>query len=71
MHLTYALGISENFDFEGFHNIILNILHMVLVDTPMLPPHEIPQLKLILRKVIMSIIPCGIHVRPSPEVLRG
>ena len=45
MHLTYAIGIAENFDFEGFHNAIANILHVVLLDTPMLPPHAIPQLE--------------------------
>ena len=80
MHLTYALGIADFFDFEGFHNVIANILHMGLVDNPMLPPHELPQLEpiiplefgaIILRKVIMSIIPCGICLLPSTEVFRG
>ena len=41
----HALDIAENFDFEGIHNIIANILHVVLVDALMLPPHEITQLK--------------------------
>ena len=45
MHVTYAFGIAENFDFEGFHNIIAYILQVVLVDNPMLPQHEIPQLE--------------------------
>ena len=45
MHLTYEIGIEENFDFEGFHNIIANILHVILVDTPMIPTHEMHQLE--------------------------
>ena len=45
MHLTYVLGMAENFYFEGFQNIIVNILHMVLVDTLMLPPYALPQLE--------------------------
>ena len=45
MHLMHALGIAENFEFEGFHNMIANILHVVLVDTPMLPTHALTQLK--------------------------
>ena len=45
MQLTYTLGVAENFDFEGIHNIIANILHVVLVDAPVLPPHAFTQLK--------------------------
>ena len=45
MHLTYALVVAENFDFEGFHNVIANILHVVLVDNMMLPPHALTQLE--------------------------
>ena len=80
MHLTYVIGIAENFDFDEFHNTITNILHMVLVDTTMLPPHVLPQLEpyiplkvdtLILHKIIMSIIPSGIRFFPSLEVFPG
>ena len=75
MNITYALGIAYNFDFEGFYNVIVNLLHMFLVDTPILPPHVLPLLEkelplkvdsLILRKVIMYIILCGICLCPSP-----
>ena len=45
MNLTHVLGVAEDFDFEGFHNIIANILHVVLVETPILRPHEIIQLE--------------------------
>ena len=45
MHLTYALGVVEDFEFEGFHNVIANILHVVLVYTLILPPHALPQLE--------------------------
>ena len=44
MHLTYALDIADNFYFEEFHNVIADTLHVVLVDTLMIPPHELPQL---------------------------
>ena len=45
MHLMHAIGTAENFDFEGFHDIIADILHVVLVDTPMLPSHALPQIE--------------------------
>ena len=40
-----ALGVAEDFDFEGLRNIIANIIHVVLVDTPMLPPHALSRLE--------------------------
>ena len=45
MHLAQALGVAEYFEFEGFHNIIATILHVVLVDTLMIPPHALPQIE--------------------------
>ena len=45
MHLTHTLGLAEDFEFKGFHNIIKNILHVVLVDTLILPPHALPQIE--------------------------
>ena len=45
MYLMHALGVAENFDSEGLRNIISNILHVVLVDNLVLPPHAFPQLK--------------------------
>ena len=45
MHLMHALVVAENFYVEGLHNTNANILHVVLVETPMLPPHALPQLK--------------------------
>ena len=41
----HALDVAEDFNFEGFHNIIANILHVVLVDTPVFSLHAIPQIK--------------------------
>ena len=76
MHLTHALGVLEDFYFEGFHNIIANILHVVLLDTPMLPPHALPQLEpqlslevdtLLNSKVRMSAITSGIRLHSSPK----
>ena len=80
MHLSHALGVAENFDFEGPHNIIANILHVVLVEAPVLSPHAFTQLKpqpplevdtFILSKERMSVIPRGIRIIPSPESLYG
>ena len=45
MLLPNALGISEDPETEGFHNIIANILQVVLVDAPVIPPHEFTQLE--------------------------
>ena len=45
MHLFNALGVAENPDAEGFHNIILNVLQVVLVDAPVLLPHAFPQIE--------------------------
>ena len=79
MHHTYALGVAENFDSEGLHNIISNILHVFLVDTPVISPPEFPQLEpclplnvdtLIPSKVCMSVIPHGIRLSKIPEILR-
>ena len=79
MHISNALSIAENFNTEGIHNIIVNLLQVVLVDTPVLSPHAFTQLEpyiplkvdaLIHIKVRMSIIPRGIHIGPRPESLR-
>ena len=45
MHIHNALGVAEYPDVEGFHNIISNILQVVLVDALVLPPHAFPQLE--------------------------
>ena len=44
-HILYALGVVEDFNFEEFHNIIANILHMVLVDASVFSPHALSQLE--------------------------
>ena len=45
MHILHALGVAEDFNFEGFHNIIANILHMVLVDASVFSPHALSQIE--------------------------
>ena len=42
MHLTDALGVLDNADYERFHNVILNIFDVVLEDAPMPFPHDLP-----------------------------
>ena len=43
MHISNALGVAD-FDAEGLHDIIVNVLQVVLVDAPVLSPHAFPQL---------------------------
>ena len=45
MHLSHALRVADDFDFEGLYNIIANIIHVVLLDAPVLSPRAFPQLK--------------------------
>ena len=40
-----ALGVLENSDSKGFHNIIVNIFDMILEDAPMFLPRDLPQLE--------------------------
>ena len=80
MHLYNALDVAENSDTEWFHNIIVNVFQVVLIDAPVLPPHEFPQLeKNIPLKVdaftkfqlIMPIIFNAVFLCPTPEIVRG
>ena len=80
MHLTNALGVVENFDAEGIHNIIVNVLQVVLVDATVLSLYAYPQLEpyillkvdaIIHSKLCMSVIPRGICLGPSPQILHG
>ena len=45
MHLSNALGVAEIFDAKGLHNIISDVLHVVMVDTSVLSTHAFPQLE--------------------------
>ena len=45
MHISNTLDVVDNFDAEGLHNIIANVLQMVLVDALVIYPHEFPQLE--------------------------
>ena len=45
MNLTDMLVILEYAGSEGFHNVIVNILYMVLKYSLMLLPHALPQIK--------------------------
>ena len=40
-----ALGVLEDYDSEGFHNVIVNIVDMVLEGAMMFLPHDLTQLK--------------------------
>ena len=80
MHIYNVLGVVENFDSEGLHNIIVDILYVVLVDTPVLSPPAFTQLEpwlplkvdtIIPSKVCMSVMSRGICLCPSPKILHG
>ena len=45
MHLSNAISVADNYYTEGIHNIIVNVLQMILVDAILLSPHAFPQLK--------------------------
>ena len=45
VHLTDALDVMEDDYPIGIHNVIVDIFNTVLKGVPMLPPHELPQLK--------------------------
>ena len=56
MHIPNALSVAEDSETEGFHNIIVNILQVVLVDDLVLPPHAFPQLELKLPLKVYAFI---------------
>ena len=80
MHIMDALGVLEYSDSEGFQNIIVNILDIILEDAPIILPDALPQLEsnLILKvdapiRVRVSIPICvnPIHFCPGPEFIYG
>ena len=80
VHLTDAISVLENDDSEGFHNVVVNIFDVTLIDYMMPLPHTLPQLKPnIFLKFNASVasqvhIPQavdGIRFFPSPELRHG
>ena len=80
MHLSNAIGVADNFDAEGLHNITTNVLQMVLVDALVLSPHAFSQLEpylplevdaLIHSEVRMFVISSGVRFGPSPDIIHG
>ena len=80
MHLSNALAIAENFDAEWLHNIILDVIQMILVDAPVLSSHAFPQLEpnlpleayaIIPYQVCMSVISSGVRLGPSQDIIHG
>ena len=45
MHLLNALDVEDNSDRKWFHNVIVNILEVVLKDDPVLPRYQLSQLE--------------------------
>ena len=80
MHILYALNVMENFDSEGFCNIIMNIFDVILEYTPVILPHALYQIELKLLIKFDALIHAqlripvsvnAIYLRPSPESLYG
>ena len=80
MHIHNNIGVGEDYDTEGFHNIIANIPQVFLVYSPVIPPHAFFQLEpntplevdaSINYKAIMTIISNTFFLRPIPEIVHG
>ena len=80
MHISNALGVAENPDVEGIHNIIVNVLQVVLVDDLVISPYEFCQFEpkfpleidtLINYQVCMPVISRSVRIFPIPEIVCG
>ena len=80
MNLTDVLGILEDSDSKGLHNIIVDIFYVVLEDAPMFLPHALPQLEpnilikvdaLIHSQIIIPVCVRSILLCPSQDLLHG
>ena len=75
MHLINALGVVDNSDKYYLHNIITNICKVILKDAPVLPPHQLYQLKpklllkvnvLVYYQLCIPTISNTVTLNPSP-----
>ena len=75
MHIPNRISVAEDPNTEGIKNIITNVFQVVLLDSPLIPPHTFPQLepKLFLKvdafikyQVIMPVISNTVIRRPRP-----
>ena len=68
MHLLDVFRITENYDTEGLHNIIVNVFEVVLEYSTALPPHALSQLEpnILLRvdTLVQSQIGIPVVVKP-------
>ena len=80
MHILYAFSVIDNYDLEGFHNIIVNVFDVILEYNKMIPLHVIYQIepKLLLKvyarfqyQVGLPVIINPIFLIPSLESIRG
>ena len=80
MHLYNALDVAENSDTEWFHNIIVNVFQVVLLEASVIPPHALTQLEpnflletntFIKSQVGIPVISNTVTLHPSPEVVHG
>ena len=78
MHLMDELSLLENDDSEGIHNIIVDILDMIMDIWPVFPPHALCQLEpQLLQKVGAPLQSAdgvswsvdSFHIGPSTELL--
>ena len=78
MHLLNAFSVTENYDTEGFHNIIANVFEVVLEYATVLPTHALYQLKpnillgvdiIVQYQVGILVVVKSIFLIPSPQSL--
>ena len=80
MHILDAFIVTDNYDSEGFHNIIVNLFDVILKFATMLPPHALSQLEpnillvvdaLVQSNVVITFVVKPIFLSLSPKLLRG
>ena len=78
MHILNKLSVMENSDTEWLHNVISDILEVVLIDALLLPPLRIYQLKpnvllkvdpLVQYQIGILVIRKSVTFIPIPEFL--
>ena len=57
-----VLGVLENSDSEGFHNIVVNIFDVILEDAPIYPPHALLELEPNIFLKVKAYVHTQVHI---------
>ena len=80
MHIPNTIGVVDNSDMEGFHNIIADVFQVVLVDALVIPLYAFTQIEpnlllevntLIKYQVGIPVLFNTVFLCPIPEIVRG